>query len=275
MKITFSSCFYVLKSKFDSIIYQEWMNNFISIANNFNLVIYTDEKSSIFINTYNKPNIKIIIKPLECFITYRFKQNWISNHEKNDLLNYNSPLRERWDTSWELNMLWSEKVWFVNETILKKYFDTEFYGYCDIGYFRNRSEDIHTNNLQTWPSENIIINLDKTKVHYGCICNDNRILNYINKIIKKKNSVGLPQNPIPPNQNTISGGFFIIHKQMIEWWSIEYTTKLKLYFEHNYLVKDDQMIIADCIFSDPTNFKLYQERNLYFDNWFMFQRLLN
>jgi hypothetical protein len=273
MKITFSSCFYVLKSKFDSIKYHEWMNNLISITNNFNLVIYTDEKSSVFINTYNKPNIKVIIKPIECFITYRFKHNWILNHQKNNMLNHNS--FTSFNTSWELNMLWSEKVWFVNETILKKYFDTEFYGYCDIGYFRNTDEDTHTNNLQNWPSDNIIVNLDKTKVHYGCICNDNIIINYINKIIITKNSVGLPKNPIPPTQNTISGGFFILHKQMIEWWTIEYTKKLKLYFEQNYLVKDDQMIITDCIFSNPTKFKVYQEINLYFDRWFMFQRLLN
>ena len=45
MSITFSTCFYILKSKFDHQIYIEWMNNFISIVNNFNLVIYCDENS--------------------------------------------------------------------------------------------------------------------------------------------------------------------------------------------------------------------------------------
>jgi hypothetical protein len=49
MSITFSSCFYIIKSKFDPSIYIEWMTNFISIVNKFNLVIYTDENSSKYI----------------------------------------------------------------------------------------------------------------------------------------------------------------------------------------------------------------------------------
>ena len=53
--ITFSSCFYILKSKFDANQYCAWAENFIGTANNFNLVIYTDEYSSKFINTRNKP----------------------------------------------------------------------------------------------------------------------------------------------------------------------------------------------------------------------------
>lgn len=39
MSITFSSCFYIIKSKFNPSIYIEWMGNFLSIVNNFNLVI--------------------------------------------------------------------------------------------------------------------------------------------------------------------------------------------------------------------------------------------
>ena len=63
MSITFSSCFYIIKSKFDKDTYINWMNNFISIVNNFNLVIYTDENSLKFINKRENPRIKIIIKP--------------------------------------------------------------------------------------------------------------------------------------------------------------------------------------------------------------------
>ena len=59
MSITFSSCFYIIKSKFNPKIYVEWMNNLISIVNNFNLVIYSDLNSSRFIITNNNPKIKI------------------------------------------------------------------------------------------------------------------------------------------------------------------------------------------------------------------------
>ena len=265
MSITFSSCFYIIHSKFDPSIYIEWMNNFISIVNNFNLVIYTDENSSKYINTNGNPKIKVIIKPLEQFHNYRHKNYWIKNHENNVLLNDKS--------CWELNMLWSEKIWFVKESLERKYFDTEFYGWCDIGYFRNRPEDTHTSNLQHWADNTSVLKMDKNKISYACITNDDGYLSYLNKIVNNKNQFGLPVTPIPSHQNSIAGGFFIIHKDKIDWWAKTYNKKLKLYFKHDYLVKDDQMILADCILSDIKEFKLFRE-NGSLDNWFMFQRIL-
>jgi hypothetical protein len=50
--------------------------------------------------------------------------------------------------------------------------------------------------------------------------------------------------------------------------------KLALYFKHGYLVKDDQIILADCILSDLEQFALCKEADLQYDNWFLFQRLL-
>ena len=269
MFITFSSCFYIIKSKFEPRIYIEWMNNLISIVNNFNLVIYTDENSCKFININNNTKIKIIIKPFEKFYNFKYKDYWIENHKKNLLLN---------DLScWELNMLWSEKIWFVKETIERNYFDTDFYGWCDIGYFRNRTGeylDTHTSFLSEWPKKEKILNLNREKIVYACINNDNKYLNYIIKLINKKNTLGLPIQPIPPIQQSIAGGFFILYKDLIEWWSITYESKLELYFKNNYLVKDDQIILADCIFSNTNKFHLFRENIKHYDNWFMFQRLL-
>jgi hypothetical protein len=265
MSITFSSCFYIIHSKFDPSIYIEWMNNFISIVNNFNLVIYTDENSSKYINTNGNPKIKVIIKPLVQFHCYRHKNYWIKNHKANVLLNDKS--------CWELNMLWSEKIWFVKETLERKYFDTEFYGWCDIGYFRNRPEDTHTSNLQDWANNMSVLKMDKNKISYACITNDDGYLNYLNKIVNNKNQFGLPVQPIPSHQNSIAGGFFIIHKDKIDRWAKTYKTKLKLYFKHDYLVKDDQIILVDCILSDIKEFTLFRE-NGPTDNWFMFQRIL-
>ena len=58
MSITFSSCFYIIKSKFDPSVYVTWMNNFISIVNQFNLVIYTDDNSRKYIDTKGNTKIK-------------------------------------------------------------------------------------------------------------------------------------------------------------------------------------------------------------------------
>ena len=267
MSITFSSCFYIIKSKFYPRIYIEWMNNFISIVNNFNLVIYTDLKSVNYINTKNNQKIKIIIKPLDNFYNYKYKDYWIKNHENNYLLNDKS--------CWELNMLWSEKIQFVKETCQNKYFDTEFYGWCDIGYFRNRPQDIHTSRLTNWGYNQRVLKNNANKICYACIRNDDGYMNFLYKIINNRNEKNLPIIPIPAHQNSIAGGFFILHRNNIEWWSTTYDDRLKLYFDNNYLVKDDQIIVVDCILSNLDRFTLFKENINNIDNWFMFQRILN
>jgi hypothetical protein len=270
MSITFSSCFYIIKSKFDPNIYINWMNNFLSIVtnkNNLNLVIYSDDNSAQHINIIVKenPKIKIVIKPIEQFYNYKYQHFWIENHKRNHLLNDKS--------NWVLNMLWSEKIWFVKETVERKYFETEFYAWCDIGYFRNRPEDLHTSKLLNWPNIAKINALDKNKICYACINNDDGYMNYLHKIVNNKNSKGLPVKEIPATQNSIAGGFFILHKDKINWWAETYDAKLELYFKNNYLVKDDQIILVDCILSNLENFLLFREKNPNFDNWFMFQRI--
>jgi hypothetical protein len=268
MSITFSSCFYIFKSKFNPKTYITWMNNFISVVNNFNLVIYCDENSRKYIDTKGKINIKIIIKPLEEFYNYKYKEKWLKNQTKNVLLNDK--------IQWQVNMLWSEKIWFVNETIQNAYFESEFYGWCDIGYFRNRDNDTNITDLllSNWPDNNKIMQLDKAKIHYACINNNNSEIKYLKKIIDNKNQYGLPTTQIPPQQQSIAGGFFILHKNNIEWWCKTYDEKLALYFSHDYLVKDDQIILADCIFSNIEKFNLIKENDMHYDNWFLFQRFL-
>jgi hypothetical protein len=248
------------------------MNNFISIVNHFNLVIYTDENAFKYINNKWKenPRIKIVLKPLEQFYHYAKKDSWIKNHEKNIYLNGM--------IDWEVNMLWSEKIWFVNETIERKYFETDFYGWCDIGYFRNRPNDLNTIYLNNW-CNNIddLLEKNKNKIMYACINNDFDYLNSLKKIVNTKTEKGLPIQPIPSTQNSFAGGFFILHKEKISFWLKTYDTLLKKYFENNYLVKDDQIILANCILDEDLkeHFTIFIENNLKYDNWFMFQRILN
>ena len=80
--------------------------------------------------------------------------------------------------------------------------------------------------------------------------------------------------PIPSLQISIGGGFFLIHEEKIDWWFSTFDNMLQLYFENNYVVKDDQMIILNCISNNMDRFNLYYENNPRYDNWFMFQRLL-
>ena len=210
-----------------------------------------------------------MIKPLEQFYNHRYKGHWIRNHEKNVYLN------QRID--WSVNMLWSEKVWFVKDTYDHKYFDSDYYGWCDIGYFRiNHSDLPSSSSLQNWSNPEKIRSLDPSKIHYACINNNREYLDFLCRLIRDKKEQGLPRQPIPGDQCSIAGGFFIAHKDKLDWWVQTYDDRLKRYFEYDYLVKDDQIILADCIFSDQTNsFSLYFESDPRYDNWFLFQRLLS
>ena len=53
-----------------------------------------------------------------------------------------------------------------------KYFDTDYYGWCDIGYFR-------TDNAKDWPHYHMTI--DKTKIYYGLV--NKQIFNQIDTYI--------------------------------------------------------------------------------------------
>jgi hypothetical protein len=84
----------------------------------------------------------------------------------------------------------------------------------------------------------------------------------------------MPVVPIPPNQVSIAGGFFITHKSSLKWWNDTYYTRLNEYFTNNYLVKDDQIIIIDCIINDLKRFELIEEIDPRKDRWFVFQNFL-
>jgi hypothetical protein len=268
--ITFSTCWYVLKSKFSIKQYLKWIKNFLSIVNNFYLVIYTNKESFVFlsplIDKRNK-NIKIIIKPIEEFYTYKYKELWIKNHEMSDM-----ELHKK--TDWELNMLWNEKVFFVNETITNKYFDTMYYGWCDIGYFRNRTNDLHTKYLTKWPNNNKLL-VCGNKIQYGCVQNNiTTYMNLFNDITKHYEYKLTIQPIIKFDEICFAGGFFVLKKSLIEIYVKEYDKKLVYYFNNNFIIKDDQTIIMDIIFNNPNMFYTHREANTRFDNWFMFQRLL-
>jgi hypothetical protein len=267
MSITLITCFYKIKSKFIPDVYYNWAKNLINNVNNFNLVIFTDEENKNIIEKMinNKNLVKIILRPIEYLSNYKYKDNWIKNQEKNIYLQ---------NIDWKLQLLWSEKINFVYDCIANKYFDTDFYGWTDIGYFRSRHNDITNDEIKNWPSQEKINLLNTNKIYYANTNNDKDFMNFLFDIVKNKNDNGLPKTLIPHTQNTIAGGFFITHKQNIEWWKNTFDNKLKLYFNNDYLIKDDQIILVDCIMSDVDKFIIIDEQNHKYDNWFMFQRFL-
>jgi hypothetical protein len=251
--ITFVSCFYKIKSKFDAITYKSWASNLLCSKLNCNFVIYTDEESKIYIEEFvkDKVNMKLIIKPLETLSYYKFKDLWIENQNRNNHLS---------QVSWELIMLWCEKIEFVKDAMINRYFETDWFGWCDIGYFRDGKMD-------DWPNLEKIKGLDISKVHYNQLKPDSEIYKY-NKT--GRNQWGFLNMIIDPHHNSISGGFFIIHSSMTEEYSKLFMEKVQLYLTHKYLIKDDQVIILDCILSHNNMFNLIKSK----DDWFLFRHYL-
>jgi hypothetical protein len=274
MKITFSTCYYILKAKCDTTIFLQWCENFLSVMSKCNVVFYTNEEtlkilnSNTLINRYlQNSNIHVVMYNLEDFYTYNYKTEWELNHVNNFSLNQL--------IDWKVNMLWSEKINMVKKTMDEEYFNTEFYAWCDVGYFRNRDDDMNTNLLNSWPNPIFFEKINTSKIYYSMVNNDTSFLMMLYSSINAKNEQGLPINQIPNYQVSVAGGFFICHKNKLNWWHETYYSKLKLYFLNNYLVKDDQIILIDCIFTEPNNFCLPMEQNIKYDNWFMFQRILS
>jgi hypothetical protein len=260
MSVTFATCWYALHSKFPVSTYLNWMQYLLRKNSHYYLVLFTDADGAQLLQDHFPlhSHLQIIQKPIEQWYNYRYKDHWIKNHQKNRLLN------DR--TEWALNMLWAEKTHFVNEARVQQYFPpTEFYGWCDIGYFREGPcSPSFCSNLQT---------LNKNKIYYAYVCPQWQ-LQQLEAIVKDKNAHGLPSQPIPANQNSIAGGFFIAHQSKIAGWQQKFDEKLALYFQHEYLVKDDQIIIVDCVFSEPQRFELIQETDPKQNPWFYFRRWL-
>ena len=271
--ITFSTCWYILKSKFPIQQYLKWIKNFLSMVKNFYLVIYTNRESFLFLSALidkENKNIKIIIKPIEEFYTYKYKELWIKNHKISQM-----ELHKR--TDWELNMLWNEKVFFVEETIKYKYFSTMYYGWCDIGYFRNRNNDLHSNYLNNWPNNEKLLSkhLKNNCIQYGCV--QNNMLKYWKQKhnIKSHYDNNLKTDPsIDYTESCFSGGFFILPIFLSNYYARLYDDKLNYYFSNGFFIKDDQTIVKDIIFTNENMFDIRREYDTSFDNWFMFQRLL-
>lgn len=265
--ITIITAFYILNSKFSIDKYKKWIQYFLDNVI-CNIIIFTDNKSKYLFDKYkNKTNIRIVIQELDDFYNYKYVEYWKRNHIQNYSLNN--------ITGWELNMLWSEKAAFINKALELGYINTEWCCWCDIGYFRKEERGtLKPKDLRNWPSNNKILTLNKDKVYYGMSHNNSKYLDVLKNICLNKNDIGLPKFDIPKKQCSIAGGFFLIHKEKIKWWLSTYDNMLKLYFENNRTVKDDQIIIVNTYSLFTEHFNIIYENNNNYNHWFLFQRWL-
>ena len=73
------------------------------------------------------------------------------------------------NVSYELQMIWNEKVNFVRESIENKYFDSEYYSWCDIGYFRCNENNLKREEIINFPNDLKISHTQAAKIFKGTI----------------------------------------------------------------------------------------------------------
>lgn len=260
INITFSSCLYQMKNRHGYQKHMIWFRDFIGVVNRFYLVIYTGE------NEYNgicneirkldeptQQKIKVVVKPFSEFYNSKHERFWMENNARPEC-----KLAELAD--WRLNMLWCEKNHFVRETIENRYFDTEYYGWCDVGYFRNTlspGSAYRERIRERWPNPNKINRLHKHKVYYGCNISPSNLhkcytyhTDYFRNIDEES---GIPREIYSPRAHLLSGGFYIAGREKALWWCSRFQEIIELYITNNAVIQDDQHIIAHCVFTNGMN----------------------
>jgi hypothetical protein len=270
LKLSLITAWYSFKNKFNEETYGKWITYFLENIHNVYVIVFTDthgyERLSSFSEKYS--NIQVIIKEFKDLEGYSQETFWRENHTKNVLL------KDR--ISWELNVLWNEKIRFVKLARDLGFIKTDWFGWCDIGYFRGRPNDISIERISGIPSDKVMNSLDTKKVYYGFVGNPYpAFLERCYQLRLSRDDFGIPSPQIPVNQNIIAGGFFVCHQDKIDWWYDTYYRKLQLYIDTHTLIRDDQIIILDCFTENQEHFELIQEKHPEkYDLWFVFQRFL-
>jgi CMP-N-acetylneuraminic acid synthetase len=110
---------------------------------------------------------------------------------------------------------------------------------------------------------------------FGCVENNKEKYKELSDEINEHYTIKLNTQPTNKIQDKcFAGGFFILTSDLIDNFTKLYDEKLMYYFMNNFKIKDDQTILMDIIFTNPSKFIIHWEDNKFYDNWFMFQRLL-
>lgn len=236
--------------------HMNWFRDFIGVVNQFYLVIYTGESEYPWIcneiqklDETTRQKMKVILKPFSEFHNYKHERFWMDNNARPEC-----KISEIAD--WRLNMLWCEKTHFVRETIEQQYFDTEYYGWCDVGYFRDTlspGSEYRERIRKQWPNPNKINRLHKDKVYYGCNISPTNLHKcyyfHMNHFHNKEPDTGIPRELYPPLAHLLSGGFYITGREKALWWCRRFQDVLEQYITNNAMIQDDQHIIAHCVFT--------------------------
>jgi hypothetical protein len=256
MACTLVSAFYPIKSKFNKNRYMEWGKMFMQLE--CPIIFFTESELIPELQAMrgDKP-IRFIIKPFNKLNTWlMYKNNWIENHKIDPENNYHTP---------ELYSIWAEKVFFVEEAIVRNDFKTQFFFWCDFGAFRN--PNIERIIIDTFPSTMYFSN-DKL------ILQSISDLKYSDRIIKTDGIYGELISHTW-NETRLVGGLWGGSATACLNWKNAYHTMLDKYFRVGRFAGKDQMIMLSTYLDNPKLATVVKSTKTDIDEWFFLEYLLS
>lgn len=240
--VTIVTSYFEIPSKHSSSLYDIWMRNMLQNIET-PMIIFCDAKSISKINQYrsefNKSThiIQIEINELMC---YKYLEQWRKTHKLDCHKNIHSP---------ELYMIWAEKSEFLKKSIELNPFNSEFFLWSDIGYFRNTNLHLQPNMIKIFPSLQKISELPRDKI----------ILLHVIFINSENNRIG--------------GGMFGGFKDALLKWHKAYYEILEDFFAKHLFAGQDQLIMKEITVRYPELCNCLVTK--YNDDWFYLHRYLN
>jgi hypothetical protein len=247
-EFTIVTAFYLMKSKYNTDVYKEWISNFLKL--NMNCVLITNDRTKKWMDEWvDLKNIHVFLFEMEEFITskYDWKKQYDIDNEKNHTR--------------ELYMIWNEKINILKLAIEKNPYHTDWFLWCDMGSLRQsgifESEDF-TKSITLCELEqdkSYFFRLYDRKFH-----NPYFITN-LDKYLCKQTEL-----------NMIQGGFILTNLKTYKELHREYYELLDKLYQKNLFIGKDQhcylSLVLQSIITRVIEIRTHQYIENFDDVWF-------
>jgi hypothetical protein len=251
--ITLVTAFYKIASKHSIKEYLKWINNILKI--NRSMVFYIEK------STYRKIK-KMRPKEFEkktIWIEYNMKDFYTLKHYLKDFKKaYNMDI-EKSLHSVPLYLIWAEKCKFLENAVIKNYFNSTCFYWIDAGYFRDSSK---IKSFINWPSSKKCF--EDPRVIFNALRNSSKME------IEELKKFNINTHMEFQKKYNIGGGMFGGQSKYIKIFVTLYYNTIELFIKKKIFIGKDQNIFAYISYLHPDVIK-----RVFSNNWFYLQDYLS
>jgi hypothetical protein len=258
MNTTLVTAYYRFSSKHSGTEYDQWMRNLFANVH-MPMVIFCEGSIGAWIGQIRAEAglgrlTHIVPLPWNSLESHKHLAHW-----KRDLSR--DPQRSIHNTN--LYVVWAEKMRFVERAIHSNPFGSEWFCWCDAGYFRNASEMPY---YRTWPSPSFIAKAARDKLH----------ITGINPFLAAELNAGggIPSSLSMVGKVRLAAGVMLAHA---EHWSRmvipQFYALQGFLISHNQFAGREETVLNVLCIKHPTLFNVMQARGrTEQDRWFWGRR---